>query len=150
ARKDTRTPVLVGVLGVLVYLVIALALIAPLGMLGLVLANSMQLTTHALVMLYLAHRHFDGLRGQDLPRSALKVLSASLAMGSAVLASYPHVTRLAERWPTWDELFVVVVGGAVGVASYAVLIWVLRVKEVAYLRDSIAARIRSASRTAAE
>lgn len=149
ARKDTRTPVLVGVLGVLVYLVVAVALIVPLGMLGLVLANSVQLSTHALVMLYLSHRHFDGLRGQDLAITALKVASASLLMGAALLLTYPYLAGLATLWPTWGELVEVVIGGMVGVATYAVMIWFLRVKEVAYLRESIAAGVRSALRARA-
>ena len=45
ARKDTKTPVLVGVFSVLVYLIVALATIRPLGMIGLVLANSIQWET---------------------------------------------------------------------------------------------------------
>jgi putative peptidoglycan lipid II flippase len=146
ARKDTRTPVLVGIVGVLVYLLVAVALIVPLGMLGLVLANSVQLSTHALVMLYLSHRHFDGLRGQDLVRTASKVLSASLLMGAAVLVMYPHLARLATLWPTWGELVVVVIGGTVGVATYGTMIWLLRVKELEYLRDSITSVVGSASR----
>jgi putative peptidoglycan lipid II flippase len=146
ARKDTRTPVLVGILGVLVYLLVALALMVPLGMLGLVLANSVQLSTHALVMLCLSHRHFDGLRGQDLAMTAWKVLAASLLMGAVLLLIYPYLVGLATRWPTWGELLVVVVGGTVGVATYAIMIWILRVREVAYLRESITNLVWSASR----
>ena len=133
ARKDTRTPVLVGVLSVLVYLVVALLLIAPLGMLGLVLANSAQLSTHALVMLYLAHRYFDGLRGQSLPRTALKVLSASLGTGMVVFMSIPLLAGLGAFSTTWGELLVVLVGGALGMMSYGVLIWLLRLEDVEYL-----------------
>ena len=146
ARKDTRTPVLVGILGVMVYLVVAVALIVPMGMLGLVLANSVQLSTHALLMLYLSHRQFDGLRGQDLPITAVKVASASLLMAAAVLVIYPHLAGLTTLWPTWGELVEVVIGGIVGVATYAVMIWFLRVKEVAYMRESIASGFRSALR----
>ncbi|MDO8671536.1 MAG: murein biosynthesis integral membrane protein MurJ, partial [Dehalococcoidia bacterium] len=49
ARKNTITPVLVGVMGVCVYLIVGLSLIGPLGMPGLALANSAQLISHALV-----------------------------------------------------------------------------------------------------
>jgi putative peptidoglycan lipid II flippase len=122
------------------------ALIVPLGMLGLVLANSVQLSTHALVMLCLSHRHFDGLRGQDLAMTAWKVLAASLLMGAVLLLIYPYLVGLATRWPTWGELLVVVVGGTVGVATYAIMIWILRVREVAYLRESITNLVWSASR----
>ncbi|HDN79439.1 MAG TPA: murein biosynthesis integral membrane protein MurJ, partial [Chloroflexi bacterium] len=53
ARKDTLTPALVGVLSVLVYLAAALTLIGPLGMAGLVLADSIKHISHATTMLVL-------------------------------------------------------------------------------------------------
>src|SRR6185312_2825922 len=53
ARQNTRTPVIVGVLAVGVYFVFALSLVSPLGMTGLVLANSAQFTFHALAMWFL-------------------------------------------------------------------------------------------------
>ncbi|MFH1485501.1 MAG: murein biosynthesis integral membrane protein MurJ, partial [Chloroflexota bacterium] len=63
ARRNTITPVLVGVFGILVYLVVALALLEPLGMPGLALANSAQWISHALVMLILLWRGVGSLSG---------------------------------------------------------------------------------------
>jgi putative peptidoglycan lipid II flippase len=143
ARKDTRTPVLVGVLGVLTYLIVALTLITPLGMLGLVLANSVQLSSHALIMLYLAHRYFDGLRDQGLGKSAAKVIIASAVTGVAVLISVPWLTRLTAVSATWGELLVVLSGGFLGLLTYGIMTWLLRVEDVAYLRKMVAARLAS-------
>jgi putative peptidoglycan lipid II flippase len=56
ARKNTLLPNLVAVVGLGIYLVVALALIQPLGFVGLVLANSAQLAGHALVMLFFTQR----------------------------------------------------------------------------------------------
>jgi putative peptidoglycan lipid II flippase len=50
ARQDTLRPVLVGVASVGVYLVVALALVQPLGMVGLTLANAAQWIGHLLMM----------------------------------------------------------------------------------------------------
>jgi len=63
ARKNTLTPALVGVLGVGLYLVAALipAFLRELRMTDLVLANSVQLTGHALVMLWLIHHRVGSL-----------------------------------------------------------------------------------------
>lgn len=143
ARKDTRTPVLVGVLGVLTYLIVALTLITPLGMLGLVLANSVQLSSHALIMLYLAHRYFDGLRDQGLGKSAAKVIIASAVTGVAVLISVPWLTRLTAVSATWGELLVVLSGGFLGLLTYGIMTWLLRVEDVTYLRKMVAARLAS-------
>jgi putative peptidoglycan lipid II flippase len=148
ARKDTRTPVLVGILGVLVYLMVALSLIASLGMLGLVLANSVQLSSHALVMLYLVHRNFDGLRGQRLGRSVGKVVVASAVTGVALLITLPWLVYLSAFWPTWGELLVVLCGGSLGLLAYGIMAWLLRMEDVTYLRRIVAARLASGLRSA--
>lgn len=140
ARKDTKTPVLVGVLGVFIYLAVALALIAPLGMLGLVLANSVQLSSHALVMLYLAHRYFDGLRGQGLARTVLKVLVASALTGCVVYLSVPHLASIAGYGSLWGEPLIVAGGAGLGVISYALLVWALRVEEISQIRELVTTR----------
>ncbi|MCJ7621631.1 MAG: murein biosynthesis integral membrane protein MurJ [Anaerolineae bacterium] len=143
ARKDTRTPVLVGVLGVLTYLIVALTLITPLGMLGLVVANSVQLSVHALAMLYLSHRYFDGLRGQRLGATAVKVIVASAVTGVAVLLGTPWLARWAALFATWGELLVVLAGGLLGLLTYGVMAWMLRVEDVGYLRKTVVDKLAS-------
>jgi len=132
ARKNTLTPALVGVLGVGLYLVAALipAFIRELRMTDLVLANSVQLTGHALVMLWLIHRRVGSLRGRGLGRTTLKALVASLAMGG--------LTYLTARWLVYrfpDQILlheVIVVGGAaiVGLLVYGSLVMLMRIDEV--------------------
>jgi putative peptidoglycan lipid II flippase len=146
SRKDTKTPVLVGILGVVIYVVAALLLIEPLGMLGLVLANSIQLTSHALVMLYLAHRRFDALREQDLGKTALKVVLASVVIGAVVWVGMPELTRFAALSSVWGELLVVAGGAAIGVVTYGVMVWLLRVEDLTTLKELVSARSSSATR----
>jgi putative peptidoglycan lipid II flippase len=143
ARKDTRTPVLVGVLGVLTYLIVALTLITPLGMLGLVVANSVQLSVHALAMLYLSHRYFDGLRGQRLGATAVKVIVASAVTGAAVLLGTPWLAGWADLFATWGELLIVLAGGLLGLLVYGVMAWMLRVEDVGYLRKTVVDKLAS-------
>jgi putative peptidoglycan lipid II flippase len=143
ARKDTRTPVLVGVGGVLTYLIVALTLIGPLGMLGLVVANSVQLSVHALVMLYLSHRYFDGLRGQRLGATAVKVIAASGVTGVAVLLGMPWLAGWSASFATWGELLVVLAGGLLGLLTYGLMAWLLRIEDVGYLRRTVVDRLVS-------
>jgi len=147
ARKDTRTPVLVGVGGVLTYLLVALTLIGPLGMLGLVVANSVQLSVHALVMLYLSHRYFDGLRGQRLGATAVKVIVASAVTGAAVLLGAPWLAGWSALFATWGELLVVLGGGLLGLLTYGVMAWMLRIEDVGYLRRMTVDRLVSGPRS---
>jgi hypothetical protein len=112
-----------------------------------VLANSVQLSSHALIMLYLVHRNFDGLRGQRLGKSVSKVIVASAVTGMAVSITLPWLARLAELWPTWGELLVVLSGGFLGLLAYGLLAWLLRVEDVTYLRKMVAARLASGLRS---
>jgi putative peptidoglycan lipid II flippase len=143
ARKNTVTPALVGVLGVGLYLVAALvpALFRDLRMTDLVLANSVQLTGHALVMLWLISRRVGSLRGRGLVRTTLKALAASLATGAMVFAA---AGWLVVRFPDQafpHELIVVVGAALVGLAVYGALVTLLRIEEVGVLLALLRGRL---------
>lgn len=89
ARRQTLTPVLVGVVSVGVYLVVALVLLGPMGMPGLALANSAQWTAHLVIMLFLTHRATGGLGGHGLGGTAVRAVAASAAIGA--LLSWANV-----------------------------------------------------------
>jgi putative peptidoglycan lipid II flippase len=131
ARQNTLTPALVGVLGVVVYLVVALApvLFRALRMTDLVLANSAQLTVHAIVMLWLTHREVP-LGGHGLGNTLVKVLPAALAMGAL---TYFVQLRLHAYFPggTVLENFLIVAGAAAaGCGVYGGLLFLMRVEEM--------------------
>jgi putative peptidoglycan lipid II flippase len=136
ARKNTLTPALVGVLGVGLYLVAALlpALVRSLRMTDLVLANSVQLTGHALVMLWLIHHRVGSLRGRGLVRTTLKALAASLMTGVVVFATAQWLlTRYPPGQSFLDEVIVVGAVALVGLAVYGALVTLLRIEEVGVL-----------------
>lgn len=134
ARQDTWTPSLVGVLGVGVYLLVALPLVRPLGYLGLVLASSMQLAAHALIMLLLLQWRLRGLDVGDLLDVGLRATGAALLMGLAVwgvlaLTQGDALTALASLPPLLREGLGVALPAVVGVAVYAIATLALRVDE---------------------
>ena len=147
ARRDTRTPVLVGVLAVGVYLLVALPLVRPLGMLGLVLANSAQWIAHALVMWWLARRRFGGVGDAALVRTTRRAGLAAIATGAAALLCW---AALVEAIPTRDsigiELLLVVMPAVLGAAIYAGLLARLSVDEFGALRSAVLSRVRGRSR----
>lgn len=128
ARKDTKTPVLVGVFSVLVYLVVALATIRPMGMIGLVFANSVQWASHALVMLVLAHRRLGLLRGQGLILALGKALLAATVMALMAYGAARGLEAFVGGGLLGETLIVVGAGG-VGFLTYTLLILVLRSEE---------------------
>ena len=143
ARKDTLTPALVGVLGVVVYLIVALSLIRPLGMIGLILANSTQLTIHALTMLALIQRRLGGLGGHGIMALAFKTLSASLVMGGVIYLALNGLQRVLDASTLVGKLVIVGGAGGVGLVTYLVMIALLRVEEARLVGEMIWRKVRS-------
>jgi len=142
ARKDTLTPALVGVLGVVVYLVVALSLIRPLGMIGLILANSTQLTIHALTMLALIQRRLGGLGGHGIMVLAFKTLLASLVMGGITYLALSGLQRVLDANTLLGKFAAVIGAGGVGLATYLGMIAFLRVEEARLVGEMIWRKVR--------
>lgn len=134
ARQNTLTPALVGLLGVGFYLVAALlpSLFRPMRMTDLVLANSIQLTGHALVMLWLTNR-LAPLRGRGLGIIVIKAGAAAAGMGFGLVWLLPW---LRSWWGTerlLHELALVGILTAAGGGIYLLLLLILRVEELRLL-----------------
>jgi putative peptidoglycan lipid II flippase len=84
ARKDTRTPVAIGVVTVLLYLVSALALIGPLDAAGLALANAIQNSAHGLILLAILERTGTRLLDAELAFWTTRVFLASVGVGAVL------------------------------------------------------------------
>ena len=130
ARKNTLVPALyVASFGVLIYLAVALSLIGPLGMPGLVLANSAYWTAHAIVLFGLLWREIGGLWGYGLARAAIKTLVAALVMGVTVAAVGPLLGRWLPLAGLRGVAVWVGVATALGIVVYAAAVALLRVEE---------------------
>ncbi len=135
ARKNTLTPNLVAFAGVAIYLVVALALIQSFGMIGLVIANSAQLTGHALIMLWLTRTRLGGLGGQGVGALLVKVLLASGAMGAV---AFFVAARLENATHLWQVVAPTAAAGAV----YIALLRLLRVREAERVWRIVWSRVR--------
>ncbi len=145
ARQNARTPVLVGVVGVVIYLAVALLLIAPLGAVGLALANAIQNSSHALILLFLLRRSLPGLRlGSALLPFLVRVVPAALLVGVVLFLAWPVLAGLAFGGPAAGG-----VGGALGLVLaglaaallYVGLLLALGVSEVHAVVGLVRARL---------
>ena len=134
ARQNTLTPALVGLLGVGFYLVAALlpGLFRPLQMADLVLANSVQLTGHALVMLWLVNR-LAPLRGRGLGPAALKAALASLLMAILLWPGLPAVQGWFPAGNTLTEALTLGLLSLAGGGVYLLALTLLRAQELTLL-----------------
>jgi putative peptidoglycan lipid II flippase len=147
ARQNTRTPVIVGVLAIGVYFFVAMSLVGQLGMLGLVLANSAQFVTHALVMGALARRMLGGIGSPELVRTITRCAVAALSMAGLVLVVWTladaGLPAMTSPWSTVGrEIVLVGVPVAAGAVWYASALHVLKVEELGLLRQAILSKLR--------
>ncbi|MFB0536802.1 MAG: murein biosynthesis integral membrane protein MurJ [Anaerolineae bacterium] len=141
ARQDTVTPASVGVLSVFAYLMVALPLMKPLGMIGLVLADSAKHTAHALTMLVLLHRRGGSLRGHGVGATTLKAVLASAVMGGLTYWTMVWLQGIVDVGRLGGELAVVGGAGLTGLIVYGVLVTLMGVEEVKLIREMVKVRL---------
>ncbi len=133
ARKDTWRPALVGVISIVIYTITAVLLLEPLGLLSLMVADSIKHFVHTLMMLWLLQRHLGGLRGYRISASLIKALIAALLSGLVAygisLLTLPFLpetgflTRLAQ----------VALPGTAGLLAFVTAVIILDIQEVSQL-----------------
>lgn len=142
ARKNTLTPVLVGLLGVGVYLAVALPGVGRLGMPGLALANTVQNSIHAAILFGLLWRELRGMKGQDLAKLTGKAALAASLMGAASYFLAGSLGLGGSLAPAQMLVRLLATAG-LGALVYAVVLWLLRVEEMRLLWSAVVQRFSS-------
>ncbi len=132
ARKDTFSPSLVGILSMFVNVGTAIALIGVLGLFSLMVADAVKHIVHTVIMLYLLRRQIGGLAGYAIMPTALKALFAATLTGiAAYFVSFWLRGRLGTG--SLNELLTVVAGGITGMLVYAMMVYLLDIREAKML-----------------
>lgn len=131
AVADTRTPVALAVLAVVVNGVLAAALVAPFGVRGLAAATSIA----AIVEFGLLFRALAGrigeMRGRGISSSIYRTLAASVVMGQVMVLLALVLRALGTDIDSpWGALVLTVVVGLAGLVSFMVTAAWLRSREV--------------------
>jgi putative peptidoglycan lipid II flippase len=135
ARQNARTPVVVGVVCVFIYLGVALASIGTLQAGGLALANAVQNSSHALILLFLLRRSLPGLRlGSALLPFLARVIPAAAVIGVLLLLTWPMLAPLG-------GLAGLTVAALLASAGYVGLLLMLGVTEVRAIATLARARL---------
>jgi putative peptidoglycan lipid II flippase len=124
ALHDTVTPVKVGAASIALNIVLSLLLLQPLAQGGLALATSLATILEMLTLLYLLRTRLGGIDGIRILNSLIKIVSASAAMGLAVLL----VVQALDHMSVW----IITLGGlSVGVLAFFAATSLLRSEEIA-------------------
>lgn len=137
--RDSRTPVTVSVIAVLTNLTINLLLVRVMGYKGLALGTALAAMFNAGALLWLLRRRLGGLDERRVVTAFVKILAASIVMGSAA-----HVTAgwLASVMPSTRFAFrAVQLAGAIAV-GLIVLIFAARALRLAEFDEAFARTLR--------
>jgi putative peptidoglycan lipid II flippase len=138
ARRDTKTPLVVSVVGLVFMVVCSLALRGPLGHGGLALASSLGIVVEFALLLWLTDDTVGGLDKRRLFGTGWRAALAAAIMGAAL-------SGWKVWWPYSDsDLFCLAVflsGGVVlGAVVYLAAGWILGMEEVRALGHLVARR----------
>lgn len=137
ALQNTRLPVLVGVFGAFTYAIVALSTVERMGMPGLVLANTIQNSGHAVMLLVLLRRTVSDLGAERIGLAAARIGLAACLMTMVLLMIQmlipPPVMTLSLA--TYLALAVALSG-----AIYVVALIALGSEEMMYVRDVVRLR----------
>ncbi|MCP4168255.1 MAG: murein biosynthesis integral membrane protein MurJ [Chloroflexi bacterium] len=129
ARGDSKTPAIVGIISVFVYLAVALSLLDTLSLLGLALANGVMHAAHATMMAFLLYR-WGGRLHQGVLRTSLLTLMAGLIMGVFVYVSAEVLLQVLGTAGLVPRVLVLLIPGMLGAIVYYLILRVLRVPEI--------------------
>lgn len=132
ALKDTKTPVKVGAVCLLINLGFSLVLMGPLLHVGLAVATSAAGVVNFMGLLWLLRRRLGGLGGRRILRSLWRVAVASLIMGVVV-----WLTAHGLNWGPKDGLYYrlarPLLGVMAGTGAYLAAAWLMRLPELGEL-----------------
>jgi putative peptidoglycan lipid II flippase len=145
--RDSRTPVTISIVSVLVNLVLNLTLVRVMGFRGLALGTAIAAIINAVALLWLLGRRLRGLEGARILVAFTKITVASIAMGAAAwYTSEWLLATLPGRALLWKAIQVFGAIGA-GVIVLAASAKALRIAEFDEAVSRVLRRLQPARRT---
>src|SRR6266571_168354 len=143
ARKNTITPVTVGMISILGYLAVALPFWSTIGMPALAFANTVQNSLHAIILLVLLRMAIGHLRLREIIPTVLKILVATAAMvavawGVQIILGHFKVFSLDRLL---GQFLTVAIAGGLAVVVYLGTVLLLRIEEVGLVKGAVMAKL---------
>jgi len=135
ARKETRTPVVVGFACIGVYLAVALVTFMPWGMAGLAFANAVQNSAHAVVLYCLLAGRYAVLRDAALARFLAAIATGGALSALATWFAAGELTAPLTTGGPIPRLATILLIGALALGVYWLCLRLLRVQELGEITD---------------
>ncbi|MBI2011389.1 murein biosynthesis integral membrane protein MurJ [Candidatus Daviesbacteria bacterium] len=134
AFKDIRTPVLVSFIGVLINIVLNLLVVYffNLDVWGLALSSAVATNISVLLLIYYLHQKVGGFDRQALFAPASKMLLAAIVSAIALYIPIKALDQLVfDTTKTINLLILTGIASIFGLGIYLILVWLLKVEELA-------------------
>lgn len=145
ARKNTITPVVVGVVAIGVWALVAVPFTPTVGMPALALANAALNSSHAIILFILLTMTIGSLGLRELWSGVWRIAIASALMGGVIVGLLRLLPALAPTFFTLDSLrgqiATVLAVGVPAAALYFLVVTLLGMNEVRMLGDIVRARL---------
>jgi putative peptidoglycan lipid II flippase len=143
--RDSRTPVIVGVLSVLANLAVNLALVRTMGYGGLALGTALAAIFNAVTLLWLLRNRLGGLDGRQVLVSFVKICVAAAAMGIAASFGAHWVATVLPGRSSAIRAVRLAIAMALGVAVLIGFARILRIAEFDEAFSRVLRRLRPAA-----
>jgi putative peptidoglycan lipid II flippase len=143
ARKNTKTPVIIGIVSILFYLIVALPFYSTIGMPALAFANTVQNSSHAIILFILLRRAMGSLHIRTTIPAILKICAAAALMGLVAWGALALLSHLAlfSLDHLSGQLLTVIVAGGLSAGVYFGAIALLKVEEINLVKSAILAKL---------
>jgi len=142
ARQDTLTPALIGLVSLVIYMIVALALAPTIGVFSLMIADSVKHIVHAALSALFLARRLGGFGDQRVLVTVCKATAAAVVMaGGAVLVIWA-VPQLIDSKRIYGEIALVSAAGAVSVVLYVGTALLLRLEALTWVGGMVWSRLR--------
>src|SRR5579883_39990 len=143
ARKNTKTPVIIGIVSILFYLMVALPFYSTIGMPALAFANTVQNSSHAIILLILLRRALGSLHIRTTIPAILKICAAAALMGLVAWGALTLLSHIAlfSLDHLSGQLLTVIVAGGLSAGVYFGAIALLKVEEMNLVKSALLAKL---------
>lgn len=140
ARQDTLRPAVAGVISILIYLLVAVVLLRPMGLLSLMVADGIKHITHTIIMLFIMRRQIGSMSGHGILVTTGKSLLAAVIVGITAYFTAEFMAGMVDTGTSAGRLLVVLVSGGCGLLVYIALVFLLDLRDAKSLRSILPKR----------
>ncbi len=135
---DTRTPVILSVVSLILNLILSLSLINVMQIAGLALANTIAILTEMILLIVVLHKRLHGLGDRRLALTTIKTTVAAIIMSICVIAFLNFTTNAGVLVRGFGSM-------AIGGAVFLIAAYVLKVEELRLMIGMVVRRRKASA-----